>query len=340
MITATDPDTAEAWELLRRARELIEPWLRTAVDGLAEPVRSVARYHFGWPDDAGESVQGSWGKGVRGALVLASAQAVGAEPEQAIPPAVAVELAHNFSLMHDDVMDDDRSRRGRPTAWAVFGKSQAIVGGDALLTLAIDVIARGQNWPWCGAAVRELCSALLSLATGQAADLAFEARADVGLDECLTMAAGKTASLIAGACALGALVGETEPERVAALRGFGHHLGLAFQLVDDLLGIWGNTLTTGKAVGSDLRLRKKSLPVVMAMHSGTAAGRRLSETYHRGDISQSTRLIEEAGGRDWAVTEAVRQRDLALDRLATARPSRDGGWALALIADLITRRER
>jgi len=190
--------------------------------------------------------------------------------------------------------------------------------------------------------VRELCSALLRLAAGQAADLAFEARADVGLDECLAMAAAKTASLITGACALGALISDAEPERVEALRGFGHHLGLAFQLVDDLLGIWGNTLTTGKSVGSDLRLHKKSLPVVMAMHSGTAAGRRLTETYHHGDtdIPQTTQLIEDAGGRRWAATEAARQRDLALDCLATATPSHDGAWALALIADLITHRER
>jgi geranylgeranyl diphosphate synthase, type I len=346
MITVPGPGTGQAWEVLRQACEHTEPELRSAVDRLSEPVRSVARYHFGWQDAVGEPGQTAWGKGIRGALALASAQAVGAPSEQAVPVAAAVELVHNFSLVHDDVMDDDRSRRGRPATWSVFGKAQAIVAGDALLTLAIDVIARSQNSSWRDAAVRELCSALLRLAAGQAADLTFETRTDVDLNECLTMAAGKTAALLASACALGALAGEAEPDRVEALRGFGHHLGLAFQLVDDLLDIWGNTSATGKSVGSDLRMRKKSLPVVAAMRSDTAAGSRLTETYHRtdpmhdADILEAARMIEDAGGRQWATAEAARQRDLALHCLATALPTRDGACALALIADLIIHRER
>jgi geranylgeranyl diphosphate synthase type I len=338
-------DAADASHLLRRAGEFTEPALRMAVNRLAEPVRSVALYHFGWQEGDGEPVPAALGKGIRGALVLASAQAVGAPFKQAVPAAAAVELAHNSSLLHDDVMDGDRSRRGRLAAWYVFGQGQAILAGDALLMLAVDVIARDRNAALRDAAVPELCSALLRLAAGQSADLSFESRIDVSLEECLTMAADKTASLLAGACTLGALAGGAGPERTDALRSFGHHLGLAFQLMDDLLGIWGDTLKTGKSVGSDLRSRKKSLPLVAAIHSGTTAGRRLNEMYHRADpmsdadVSEMARLIEDAGGRDWAATEAARQRDLALCRLDAASPGRDGARALTLIADLVTRRE-
>lgn len=166
------------------------------------------------------------------------------------------------------------------TAWSLFGTTQAILAGDALLAVAVDTLAH--RFPPGGPqAVRELSGALLALVAGQGADLIFETRADVGLDECLETAAGKTPSLLAAACALGALAARAEAERVDALRQFGRRLGLAFQLVDDLLGIWGDTAVTGKPVGSDLRSRKKSLPVVAALAGGTPAGDRLAALYHR-----------------------------------------------------------
>ncbi|MGN0119190.1 MAG: polyprenyl synthetase family protein, partial [Streptomyces albidoflavus] len=127
------PGTADAWALLSRYRQLTGPRLESAVQRLAEPVRTVARYHFGWCDADGTPAQDGWGKGVRGALVLAAAQAVGGPADQALSAAAAVELVHNFSLLHDDLMDRDRTRRGRPTAWTVFGEAQAVLAGDALL---------------------------------------------------------------------------------------------------------------------------------------------------------------------------------------------------------------
>ncbi|MEW1653757.1 polyprenyl synthetase family protein [Streptomyces sp. NPDC093707] len=334
----------EGRQLLGRARELIEPELRKAVDRLAEPVRSMAGYHFGWWDEAGRPANTGWGKGVRAALVLSSARAMGAPREAAVATAAAVELVHNFSLVHDDLMDGDATRRGSRTVWSVFGSAQAVLTGDALLVLALDVLA--QRCPANGAAtLRELCEALLELVAGQGADISFEARHDVDLDECLAMADGKTAGLLARACALGALAADVEPERIDAMRAFGRHLGLAFQLVDDVLGIWGDSAVTGKPVGSDLRSRKKSLPVVAALSGGTDAGARLAALYHRpepltdDEVAEAALLIEEAGGRRWAVREAARQRTAALDCLALADPAPDGARALTLIADLITRRD-
>ncbi|KAK1182388.1 polyprenyl synthetase family protein [Streptomyces sp. NBS 14/10] len=344
MTTALTPDTSESWQVLRRAGELTGPRIRQALDRLAEPVRTVARYHFGWCDAAGRHTDDGWGKGLRGALVLGGAQALGATPGRALGAAAAVELVHNFSVLHDDVMDQDATRRGRPTAWTVFGSAQALLAGDALLVLAMEELASSPSPVRHSTSARELCRALLELVAGQSSDLAFEERADVDLEECLAMAAGKTAALFAGACGLGALAADGGPAQVEALRGFGHHLGLAFQLVDDLLGIWGDTRATGKPVGADLHRRKKSLPVVAALRSDTPAGRRLAELYHdehplkSTGVAHATTLVEQAGGRDWALAEAARQRTMALGRLAEVTLDPQAAQGLRSLVDLAMHR--
>ncbi|WP_369172885.1 polyprenyl synthetase family protein [Streptomyces sp. R28] len=336
--------TTDPWQILRQAGELTEPRIRAALDRLGEPVRTVARYHFGWCDAEGRPTDAGWGKGLRGALALGGAEALGGSVEAALPAAAALELVHNFSVLHDDVMDQDATRRGRPATWTVFGSAQAVLTGDALWVLAMRELAAAPPPARCAAAVDELCRALLELVSGQGSDLAFEERTDVGLEECLAMAAGKTGALFAAACGLGALAADGTASQVEALRGFGHHLGLAFQLVDDLLGIWGDSLTTGKPVGADLRRRKKSLPVVAALSSGTPAGRRLAELYHHerpmrsADVVRATALVEEAGGRRWAEREAARQQSMALDRLAEVALDARAAQGLRSLVDLVTHR--
>ncbi|MFJ8054051.1 polyprenyl synthetase family protein [Streptomyces luteogriseus] len=343
---ALAPGTRDAWALLRRYRQLTGPRLQHAVEQLTEPVRTIARYHFGWCDENGTPTQDGWGKGVRGALVLASAQAVGGPADQALSGAAAVELVHNFSLLHDDLMDRDRVRRGRPTAWSVFGEARAVLAGDALLALALNTLACAPPPPASATATQELCRALLELVAGQGSDLAFESRSEVGLEECLTMAAGKTASLLSAACALGVLSADGTPHQVSALRSFGHHVGMVFQLVDDLLGIWGDSGATGKVTGGDLRRRKKSLPVVAALGSGSAAGHRLAELYglprplEDADITRAARLVEEAGGRRWAEREAVRHWEQAREELARAGLEPEATRGLLALARLITHRDR
>ncbi|MGH3344245.1 MAG: polyprenyl synthetase family protein, partial [Carbonactinosporaceae bacterium] len=255
-----------------------------------------------------------------------SAEAAGAPPAAGVPGAVAVELVHNFSLLHDDIMDRDAERRHRPTAWHVFGTSPAILAGDALLTLAVDVLLEAPS-PYAGRAGRCLTSATQRLITGQASDLEFEERDDVTLDECLAMASDKTGALIGCASAIGALLAGAPPRLTDGLAAFGVHLGLAFQLVDDLLGIWGSPEVTGKPVLSDLRARKKSLPVVAALAAGSPHARRLAELYGRlqplteAELTLSAGLVEDAGGREWSerqasheLAEAERALDGCLDR--------------------------
>src|ERR1700734_886603 len=246
------------------ARDLVGPATEAAINRLSPGVRRVAAYHYGLADAEGNPVRVGSGKALRPALALLSARAAGVPAERGVMAAVAVELVHNFSLLHDDIMDGDTERRHRPTAWTVFGVGAAILAGDALLALANELVLEdiAPGGPW---AARCLSTAVQRLITGQGEDLAFEKRSDVTLDECLEMAGDKTAALMACACSIGAVHLGAPPAMAMALAGFGAHVGLAFQLTDDLLGIWGAPEVTGKPVRSDLRARKKSLPVVAAL---------------------------------------------------------------------------
>src|ERR1022692_358138 len=329
------------------ARDLVGPAIAALVDRLAPDVRVVAAYHLGLADASGRPPaprEGGSGKALRPALALLSARAAGAAPEQGVAPAVAVELVHNFSLLHDDIMDGDTERRHRPTAWTVFGIGAAILAGDALLALAQDALLEEPvpRSPW---AARCLSAAVQRLIAGQAADLAFERRDDVTLEECLEMAGDKTAALMACASSIGVIHVGAPAGLAMGLAGFGAHAGLAFQLTDDLLGIWGAPEITGKPVHSDLRARKKSLPVVAALTSGTQPGRELRECLaskdqlSEDDLLRAASLVAQAGGKQWAETEADTQLALAADCLAEADMPDDVRSEFAAIAEFITARQ-
>ncbi|OXM64512.1 family 2 encapsulin nanocompartment cargo protein polyprenyl transferase [Amycolatopsis vastitatis] len=323
-------------DVLAWSRGLVDPALHTAVERLPEAMRRIAAYHFGWADAHGRPSSADGGKALRPALVLLCAEAAGGDPADAVPAAVAIELVHNFSLLHDDVMDGDTTRRHRATAWTVFGTGPAVLAGDALLSLAFEVLAPG------GAPnARLLSSAVLALLEGQAADLDFEQRDDVTPGECARMAEGKTAALLGAACTLGATSGQREADRFGA---FGRSVGLAFQHVDDLLGIWGDPAVTGKPVYSDLQNRKKSLPVVTALCSGTDAGADLATLYARREpldeasLARAASLVEAAGGRQWSQAQAEALLAKALRDLAAANPVPRPAAELAALARLITTR--
>ncbi|MEV6522672.1 family 2 encapsulin nanocompartment cargo protein polyprenyl transferase [Longispora sp. NPDC051575] len=345
-MTTVDERTAgrSAREVLSWSRDTVGPALRAAVDGLPPSMGRIAGYHFGWCDEHGEPDDASGGKAIRPALVLLMAEAVGGGTDVAVPAAVAVELTHNFSLLHDDVMDRDVTRRHRATAWTVFGSGPAILAGDALLTVAFDVLAASGH-PASQAGLRMLSAAVQDLVEGQFADLAFETRDDVDVAECLRMAEGKTAALLGASCALGALFGGGRPEQVEHLGAFGQHLGLAFQFVDDLLGIWGDPAVTGKPVYSDLQNRKKSLPVVAALSSGTDEGRELAALYDREEpltgteLARAADLIDGAGARTWSQNQAHDLLGRALERLGAAGPTDRVAAELGGLARLVTRRD-
>ncbi|MFJ8788938.1 family 2 encapsulin nanocompartment cargo protein polyprenyl transferase [Streptomyces sp. NPDC102462] len=339
------PDGHEATAVLDRARASLDPELRAAVDSLPDAMRRIARYHFGWEHADGTPAAGNAGKAIRPALVLTAAAALGGPRARtaALPAAAAVELVHNFTLLHDDVMDRDTSRRHRPTAWTVFGVADAILAGDALQALALRLLAEDPN-PSSRAAAARLADCVVELCEGQHTDTALEERAPeaVTLDEVIAMAEAKTGALIGCACALGGLYAGAAEEEVAALDGFGRQAGLAFQLIDDVIGIWGDPGRTGKPAGADLAARKKSLPVVAALTSGTAAATELAALYGRPydeqDLERTVLAVERAGGRDWAQAEAADRMSRAMQELARAVPDPEAAGSLIALAEFVTRR--
>jgi geranylgeranyl diphosphate synthase type I len=338
------------------ARDLVGPALASAVERLSSGVREVAAYHLGLASAPGNAAEngsaaggqgrrpGGSGKALRPALALLSARAAMAAPERGVPAAVAVELVHNFSLLHDDIMDGDTERRHRPTAWTVYGVGAAILAGDAMLVLAQDILLEDTQ-PQGLWAARCLSAAVQRLIAGQGADLAFERRDDVTLAECEEMAGDKTAALMACACSIGAIHVGAPPAVAMGLAGFGAHAGLAFQLTDDLLGIWGRPAVTGKPVRSDLRARKKSLPVVAALTAGTPASEELAKLLRRedelseDDLAHAAGLVEEAGGKSWTEDKAAQQLAAAHACLAQTPMPDDVRAEFAGIAEFITARQ-
>ncbi|MYS24608.1 MULTISPECIES: polyprenyl synthetase family protein [unclassified Streptomyces] len=337
--------------LLENGRILTTPVLRAAVARLAPPMDTVASYHFGWIDSTGRPADGDGGKAVRPALALLSAQAAGAPAETGVPGAVAVELVHNFSLLHDDLMDGDEQRRHRDTVWKVHGPAQAILVGDALFALANEVLLE-QGTVDAGRATRRLTTATRKLIDGQAQDISFEHRERVTVEECLEMEGNKTGALLACASSIGAVLGGASEADADALEEYGYHLGLAFQAIDDLLGIWGDPATTGKQTWSDLRQRKKSLPVVAALAAGGPASERLGEllaadaknpeddAFSEEEFALRAALIEEAGGREWTSQEARRQYATAIAALDKIDMPEHIQHKLVGLADFVVVREK
>ncbi|TDD36568.1 polyprenyl synthetase family protein [Nonomuraea terrae] len=325
-------------EVVTRCRRLLEPALRDAISTLHPWAARMAAFSMGWSDVDGRPREGGVGKSLRPAIVMLSAEAVGATADSALPGAVAVELVHAFSLAHDDIIDRDELRRHRAALWKAYGVGPALLAGDALLALAVGQLA-GRP-----AAMPYLSAALLELVQGQTADMAFEQRPwrgpdEVTIDEYAEMAAGKTGSLIGAAAAIGVALGGA-PEIADRMWQMGRDLGVAFQIVDDVLGIWGDPQITGKPVYSDLWREKKTLPVLAALASDGTAARELSALLAAGvtdedSVRHAARLVEEAGGRAEAEALAARYMSSALGVIDECLP--DGGQLRELCTWLVNR---
>lgn len=294
---------------LAEAREQIVPLLRTAVGDLAPPIARVIEYHMGWADRDGRPSDARGSKSIRPALALLSARAVGEETSLAYPGGVAVECLHNFSFLHDDVMDGDRYRRQRETAWFVFGQALAICAGDALLTLAQRTVA---SHPVALALVQQTATEMVD---GQALDLAQTPSPSFDTTAWAMMARLKTGALLGCATAVGAALADADPATVARLREFGRLLGLAFQAVDDALGVWGTPATTGgRPRGFDIRARQASLPLALVVENDEAAAVELLEILHGDDLDDAAVVAATA------ILDSARTRERILE-FAHARVS-------------------
>jgi len=284
------------------------------------------RYHLGWVDESGARTAAPPGKRLRPALSFLVADAVAGDWRVAVPAAAAVEMIHNFSLIHDDIEDRSALRRFRPTVWARWGEAQGINAGDALLVLAELTLVERAPAEWSLEALRLLNRTCRALCEGQYLDLLWEREPTVTLAQYLDMIERKTARLFRASAELGALAGRASAESQELFGEFGGALGMAFQVLDDFLGAWAPALDTGKTAGLDITTRKKALPAILGLASPSSPAKDRFRSLFERDRPLSSEETEEAialldvmGIRGQTTRMARRYREDAariLDRLA------------------------
>jgi geranylgeranyl diphosphate synthase type I len=309
-------------------RDTVRVELKKVIDSCPSVLGNMLRYHMGWQDEHGHPCSREPGKFIRSALCLLSCQAVGGDMSQVLPAAAAVELIHNFSLIHDDIEDASDERHHRPTVWRLWGQSQAINAGDAMFTLAyialLKLKERGIADDKVTTSTKMLSLACLELCEGQYLDVEYENRLDITIKDYLHMAAQKTAALFAVSTSSGAYLGSEDSKLMDSFHLFGKELGIAYQIYDDILGIWGKEESTGKSVG-DISKRKKTLPVVYGLQNSEGEARkRLARLYSQESIEgenvvEVTKILGQLGARDYAENLVEQYYHKALAHLEPAR---------------------
>jgi geranylgeranyl diphosphate synthase type I len=319
-------------------------------DGHARPLYEMLAYHLG-VDGTGAPR----GKRIRPLLGVLAYQSLTGDYRAALPGAAALELGHNFSLVHDDIEDSDTERHHRPTLWAIWGIPLAINAGDALFALSRLAIYRLMDG-FSDHRVLELMKVYdetcLALCEGQYLDIVFERRADVTVEAYLEMIGKKTAALLGASVRAGAILATDDDTIADAYQRFGYALGMAFQIADDVKGTFWASTDTGKAEAGDVRKRKKTLPIVWALEHASVADRdRLGEIYADGlragdsraptpaagspmsddEVAEVLGILERCGAREHASGEARRYRDLSLELLDELPCRPDGKRELAIL---------
>ncbi|MGE5777373.1 MAG: polyprenyl synthetase family protein [Chloroflexota bacterium] len=320
-----------------------------------KPFHEMLTYHMGWTGEgAGPEATG---KRIRPLIVLLCAAAssspdvnIGAPLsatkawQTALPAAAAVELVHNFSLVHDDIQDNSDKRRGRTTVWVKWGMPMGINVGDALFVMSNQAIIDLKGSYPAEVVVKAaeiLHNTCLELTRGQFLDMSYEKTNELVVEDYWPMIAGKTAALLSACCHIGSLLGGADEAQQDGYRSFGHYLGLAFQVQDDILGIWGDEAVTGKSAASDLIEGKKSLPVLAGLSAkGKFAERWKQGPIHAEEVEELARLLASEGGYETAVDAAKQMTDLALMSLRGADPQGEAGEALFELADKLLKRNQ
>lgn len=303
----------------------------------------MLRYALGWVDENNQPYHHLTGKRIRPILLLLCSEATGGSWHSALPAAAAIELLHNFSLLHDDIQDDSPLRHNRPTVWKLWGRPNAINAGDALFTLAycaLEKLSLARVDPQIVLDIWHIFNqTTLELTRGQHLDMQFEKQSNVSVDDYLSMIQGKSAALIATSAQIGALITSGDKTLAAHYAHFGLNLGMAFQVRDDILGIWGDPNVTGKSAATDILSRKKSLPVL----HGLAKSDHLRaiyehETLSEADVLKSVDILNSLDTQSYSKEIETRFYEKALQELALANPQGQAAeWLKQLVDDLFER---
>ena len=303
----------------------IETGIRTTIQqDIPEPypgLKEMMNYHFGWVEGTKTSIP--QGKRIRPLSVLLCNTMCGGDWQSALPAAISIELIHNFSLIHDDIEDESDLRRGRTTLWKKYGIAQAINTGDSMFSLAqINMLKLADNLNFHNAldAFRKLNETCLILTGGQYLDIEFENENIVSQDRYMTMVHGKTAALLSASMEIGAITAGANQTQQEAMKSFGQYLGLAFQIWDDWLGIWGKEEMTGKSSSSDLVSGKKSLPILYALNKKGE----FSDIYQKNGVSEENierliHLLEIEGSKKFTEETAKKYTDKAINSLSSIK---------------------
>ena len=316
-----------------------------------KPFHEMLTYHMGWSGEGAGSQ--ATGKRIRPLITLLSVSSVDGEDKgksigvnwlHAVSAAAAIELVHNFSLVHDDIQDNSEYRRGRKTAWVKWGAPMAINAGDALFVIANQsVLDLKTHYPAemvvrAAGVLNDIC---LQLTQGQYMDMSYEERTDLSMEDYWPMIGGKTSALLSACTQIGALLGYANDEKVELYRQFGYTLGLAFQVQDDILGIWGDESVTGKSAASDLVEGKNSLPVLYALEkNGDFAKRWRQGPIPQAEVGAAAVMLENEGGKSYAEKMSAELTQKALGYLNQADPQGEAGEAIRGLANMLLKRKQ
>jgi geranylgeranyl diphosphate synthase type I len=306
------------------------------------PFHEMLTYHMGWTGEgAGKEATG---KRIRPLMVLLSAASYSTTWQLALPAAAAVELVHNFSLVHDDVQDNSDKRRGRPTVWTKWGVPMAINVGDALFVMsnqAMMDLAKTHPADTVLRAASILHDTCLDLTRGQFLDMSYEERTDLTIEDYFPMIDGKTSALLSACTHIGALLGGASETEQEAYREFGHHLGLAFQIQDDILGVWGDESLTGKSAASDLVEGKNSMPILYGLgKQGPFAKRWNQGPITVDEVKEVAMQLADEGAKNYAEEMAAQETRKALEYLRAANPRGAAGESIFELANVLLNRKQ
>lgn len=337
--------------VLNKYTSEIEDTIKRMLETAPLFIQGVITYHFGWVDQNFEPANFKKGKMLRPTICLLVFEALTGHYKEALPVAGAIELIHNFTLIHDDIEDGDRERRGRPTAWAIWGQPLAINVGDFLYTLAFKCLYQLDSTKFAPETVfsvfRLINESCLNLTAGQDLDIRFERIQDVSTDMYIDMVYKKTGALIEAAIISGATLGTTDQEIIKNYHQFAQNIGIAFQVRDDILGIWGDTAETGKSAENDLRRKKKTLPIIYMLERSSGQRREKLETLYAtpepladDQIEFVRENLEWAGAYNYAQNTAGAYRQTAFAALNRIGISNQAQSELEIIAKFLVDRSR